>query len=76
MARLHAQGSEEPHSADPELWDFDGTEVDLNAKYAVGKQLWYIQDRAKDALRAGKPIAGKPLNQKARKSGKAFKKDD
>lgn len=25
----NANGSEEPHSADPELWNFDGTEVDL-----------------------------------------------
>ena len=49
--------------------------MDLNAKYVMGKQLWYIQDRAKDAVRAGKPVAGQPMNAKARKSGKKFKKD-
>jgi hypothetical protein len=85
----NANGSEEPHSADPELWNFDGTEVDLvrklcssmlkqscsvcwggqisgtrhdddrlpcvpqadGHKYKMGKQLWYIQDRAKDAIK-------------------------
>ena len=26
----------------------------------MGKQLWYIQDRAKDAIKAGKPVAGQP----------------
>ena len=29
-------------------------------KYKMGKQLWYIQDRAKDAIKAGKPVAGQP----------------
>ena len=68
----NANGEEEPHSADPELWNFDGTEVDLSDghKYKMGKQLWYIQDRAKDAIKAGKPIAGQPMNDKARNSGR------
>ena len=29
-------GSEEPHSSAPELWNIDGTEVDLNANYSTG----------------------------------------
>jgi len=73
----NANGSEEPHSADPELWNFDGTEVDLadGHKYKMGKQLWYIQDRAKDAIKAGKPVAGQPMNAKAKNSGKDYRKD-
>ena len=53
------------------------TEVDLSDghKYKMGKQLWYIQDRAKDASKAGKPIAGQPMNDKARNSGKDYNKD-
>jgi hypothetical protein len=31
----NAGGSEEPHSEDPELWNVEGTEVDLCAKYKV-----------------------------------------
>eukprot|EP00746_Dinoflagellata_sp_MGD_P028137 gnl/MRDRNA2_/MRDRNA2_166539_c0_seq1.p1 gnl/MRDRNA2_/MRDRNA2_166539_c0~~gnl/MRDRNA2_/MRDRNA2_166539_c0_seq1.p1 ORF type:complete len:119 (-),score=27.32 gnl/MRDRNA2_/MRDRNA2_166539_c0_seq1:404-760(-) len=61
----NANGSEEPNSEDPELWNIDGTEMDLNAKYKVGGQLWYLQARAKDAIKVCKPIAGKPMNQKA-----------
>ena len=74
----NANGEEEAHSADPELWNFDGTEVDLSDghKYKMGKQLWYIQDRAKDAIKAGKPVAGQPMNEKARKSGKSYNKED
>ena len=59
------QGSEEPHSDEPELWNIDGTDVDLNAKYEVGGQLWYLRERATDAIRAGRPIAGNPVNQRA-----------
>eukprot|EP01048_Picozoa_sp_COSAG05_P018132 COSAG05_NODE_2597_length_2860_cov_2.626222_3_plen_220_part_00 len=29
----NAEGEEEAHSASPELWNIDGTEMDLNAKY-------------------------------------------
>ena len=32
----NANGSEEPHSEDPELWNIDGTEMDLSAKYKMG----------------------------------------
>jgi hypothetical protein len=31
----NAGGCEEPHSDEPELWNIDGTEIDLNAKYKV-----------------------------------------
>ena len=71
----NAGGSEEPHSDTPQLWNFDGTEVDMNATYTPGKQLWYIQDRAKDKIKAGLPIAGLPMNDAARKSGIAYKQD-
>ena len=40
-----------------------------------GKQLWYIQDRAKDMIKAGKPIAGQPMNDAAKNSGIAYKQD-
>ena len=72
----NAGGSEEPHSADPELWNIGGTEVDLNAKYKVGKQMWYLQSRARDAARVDKPISGSPLNQKARDAKRLFAKGD
>jgi len=52
-ANDYANGSEEAHSDDPELWDIDGTEMDLLAKYKVGGQMWYLQDRAKDAVKKG-----------------------
>ena len=72
----NAGGCEEPHSDDPELWNIDGTEMDLNAKYKVGGQMWYLQDRAKDAIKAGKPIAGEPFNQKAKDAGRLFDAGD
>jgi hypothetical protein len=72
----NAGGCEEPHSDDPELWNIDGTEMDLNAKYKIGGQMWYLQDRAKDAIKAGKPIAGVPFNQAATDSGRLFDAGD
>jgi hypothetical protein len=51
-------GSEEPHSAKPNLYNIDGTEVDMNGKYKVGGQLWYLQSRAKENVADKKPIAG------------------
>jgi len=72
----NAGGSEEAHSADPELWNIGGTELDLNAKYKVGKQMWYLQSRAKDAIRDQKPIAGSPFNQKAKDANRLFAEDD
>jgi hypothetical protein len=72
----NAGGSEEAHSADPELWNIGGTEMDLNAKYKVGKQMWYLQSRAKDAIRDQKPIAGSPFNQKAKDAKRLFAEDD
>eukprot|EP01047_Picozoa_sp_COSAG01_P005965 COSAG01_NODE_211_length_21847_cov_17.992781_8_plen_1325_part_00 len=72
----NAGGCEEPHSGDPELWNIDGTEVDLNAKYKVGGQMWYLQSRATDAIKGGKPIAGTPFNDKARAAGRLFSDAD
>jgi hypothetical protein len=34
------EGSEEPHSTHPELWNIDGTEMDLNQQYKTGGQMW------------------------------------
>ena len=36
----NGNGSEEPHSNNPELWNIDGTEMDLNQKYKMGGQMW------------------------------------
>ena len=71
ITRNH-EGSEEPHSMVPELWNIDGCELDLKAKYKVGGQLWYLQSRALDAIKAKRPIAGVPLNRKARKAKRKF----
>eukprot|EP00931_Biecheleriopsis_adriatica_P016907 TRINITY_DN12313_c0_g1_i1.p1 TRINITY_DN12313_c0_g1~~TRINITY_DN12313_c0_g1_i1.p1 ORF type:complete len:620 (-),score=158.00 TRINITY_DN12313_c0_g1_i1:98-1909(-) len=51
-------GCEEPHSARPKLYNINGTEVDWNATYKIGGQLWYLQCRLKEAVKAGSPIAG------------------
>lgn len=58
----------------PEVWNIDGVEIDLNHKYKVGGQLWYLQDRARGAIKAGSPIAGYPANQNAR-DGETARKD-
>ena len=66
----NARGSEEPHSAVPELWNIDGTELDMLAKYKLGGQLWYLQSRAREAVQNGKPPSGIPMNDKAREAQK------
>ena len=58
-------GGEELHSDDAELWCIDGTEVDLNGRYKIGGQLWYLRERALDARKAGRPVAGTPMNRRA-----------
>ena len=63
--RRNEGGCEEPNSVDPELWNIDGTEVDMEASYQPGGQLWYLQDRAQAAVKAGRLIAGHPMNPKA-----------
>eukprot|EP01044_Picomonas_judraskeda_P005157 COSAG03_NODE_476_length_7617_cov_79.083400_1_plen_1988_part_00 len=68
----NAGGCEEKHSRKPQLWNIDGTELDLQGTYKFGGQLWYLQDRALGAIKAGRPIAGFPINQAAAKSGHAF----
>ncbi|GMH79749.1 hypothetical protein TL16_g08257 [Triparma laevis f. inornata] len=50
----------------PEMWNIDGTEMDLNAKYKTGGQLWYLQDRALGAIKAGEEIAGEPMSEHAK----------
>ena len=71
----NAKGSEEPSSADPELWNIDGTEVDYLASYKVGGQMWYLQSRAKESIAAGKTIPGYPINKKACASRRPFSTD-
>ena len=71
----NAEGCEEPHSDDPELWNIDGTEVDLRAKYKAGGQMWYLQSRAHDAIKKERPIAGSPMNNAAVSAGRKFKAD-
>ena len=34
----NANGCEEPHSKRPELWNIDGTELDMKGSYKVGGQ--------------------------------------
>ena len=99
-------GSEEPHSRRPELWNIDGTELDLvtgphnhahtqmqvhihkkksrgvqnadwrrpcrlqNAKYGSISQLDYLQGRAKACIEDDKPIAGKPMNARAKRANR------
>ena len=43
----NAGGCEEPHSDNPQLWNFDGTEVDMNAKYKLGARAhpWILPTR-------------------------------
>ena len=58
-------GSEEPSSARPELWNIDNTEVDMLVKYKTGGQMWYVQSRMRENPPNGKPIPGYPMNKKA-----------
>jgi hypothetical protein len=69
----NANGSEEPSSADPELWNVDGTEVDYLVKYKVGGQMWYVQSRMRENPPKGMPIPGFPMNQKAKDAKRYYK---
>ena len=66
----NANGCEEPHSAAPELWSFDGTEVDMaeGHEYIKGRQLWYLQSNARDMIAADQKIHARPMNAAARAS--------
>ena len=72
----NANGCEEPHSKRPELWNIDGTELDMKGSYKVGGQMWYLQDRANDAVKDGRPIAGFPINDRAKKTGHLYKEPE
>ena len=48
--------------AEEEVWDIDGQIVDMNEKYAVGTQEWYLQDRVKGALAKGNEPPGVRIN--------------
>ena len=69
--KRNARGSQEAHSAKPQLWNFHGTEVDLapEQQYIYGRQLWYLRSRAFENIQLGRPIAGMPMNAAARSSG-------
>ena len=66
----NANGEEEPHSEDPQLWRIGEAEVDLTPghPYVFGQQLWYLSRRAHERIERGEPIAAQPMNRKARES--------
>ncbi len=71
-------GSEEPSSADPELWNVDNCEVDILVKYKMGGQMWYVQSRMREntAKTPALPIPGFPMNQKAIDAKRYYSKED
>ena len=71
----NAKGCEEKNSKKPELWNIDGTEMDWNAKYKTGGQMWYVQSRAKEIHASEKEISGYPINEIALKSKRIFFKE-
>jgi hypothetical protein len=66
----NAEGEEEPHSEDPQLWRIGEAEVDLTPghPYVFGQQLWYLAGRAQERISRGEAIAAEPMNRKARES--------
>ena len=68
----NVDGCDSPHTVDPELWNIDAAEVDLQASYSSGGQLWYLQSRALERIRDGKPIAGWPINPKATQAKRRY----
>ena len=70
-------GSEEPSSADPELWNIDNCEVDILVKYKMGGQMWYVQGRMREntAKSPAEPIPGFPMNQKAIDAKRYYSKE-
>jgi hypothetical protein len=71
-------GSEEPSSADPELWNIDNCEVDILVKYKMGGQMWYVQSRMREntAKSPAAPIPGFPMNKKAEDAKRFYAKED
>ena len=71
-------GTEEPSSADPELWNIDNCEVDILVKYKMGGQMWYVQSRMREnnAKSPALPIPGFPMNKKAEDAKRFYSKDD
>lgn len=63
-------GEEQPHSAYPELWNVNGVEIDVHAKYVVGTQLWYVQSCLQERInqKTLKDYNAAPINDRARKS--------
>jgi hypothetical protein len=74
----NAEGSEEPSSADPELWNIDNCEVDMLVKYKMGGQMWYVQSRMREnnAKSPAAPIPGFPMNQKAHDANRYYTTDE
>lgn len=71
-------GTEEPSSADPELWNIDNCEVDILVKYKMGGQMWYVQSRMREnnAKSPALPIPGFPMNKKAEDAKRFYAKED
>ena len=74
----NANGSEEPSSADPELWNIDNCEVDILVKYKMGGQMWYVQSRMREntAKDPAMPVPGFPMNKKAEDAKRFYAKED
>ena len=73
----NAYGTEEPSSAEPELWNIDNCEVDILVKYKMGGQLWYVQSRLREnpAKDPPLPIPGYPMNRKAEDAKRFYIRD-
>eukprot|EP00501_MAST-03F_sp_TOSAG23-6_P001937 GSMAST32.ASY1.ANO1.2018.1 assembled CDS len=73
----NANGSEEPSSVDPELWNVDNTEVDILVKYKMGGQMWYVQSRMREntSKKPPMPIPGFPMNKKAVDAKRYYSKE-
>lgn len=71
-----SESEEETAEAAPtgpkEVWDIDGMKIDLNGDYKTGGQKWYLQDRARGAIKANLPIAGRPVNKLAKDAGRLW----
>ena len=71
----NSNGSDEPSSENPELWNIDGCEVDMLVKYKMGGNLWYVQSRMRENP-PKKPIPGFPINRTAREAMRFYSKED
>jgi CRP-like cAMP-binding protein len=59
-----------------QLWNMDGTEMDWNADYKVGGQMWYLLSTAKARVSKGNYISGFPINETALYANRDFFKEE